>query len=133
MLRNRMTPVVVSSVPPMTPATNSCRLLRMAVTRSAPSSMVIWGLWSSADDDMRIVRVFIFTLDGKDGNVEILHQGGRHIILGAQRVRGANHDVCAAVPQCNGQVCGFRGHMKAGSNSNPFERTFGDEPLPDEV
>ena len=46
--RRRMTPVVVSSVPPMTFLSRSVRLVSSMVTRSAPSSMVICGLWSSA-------------------------------------------------------------------------------------
>src|SRR5881398_1580730 len=46
--RKRMTPVVVSSVPPMIAGSTSVRLVKAIETRSAPSSIVICGLWSSA-------------------------------------------------------------------------------------
>ena len=46
--RRRMTPVVVSSVPPMTSASASGRSAWMRPTTSAPSSIVICGLWSIA-------------------------------------------------------------------------------------
>ncbi len=42
-------PVVVSSVPAITPSSTSVRLVSAMVTRSAPSSIVMCGLWSSAD------------------------------------------------------------------------------------
>ena len=41
---SRMTPVVVSSVPPITLSIRSFRFLWRVPTTSAPSSMVIWGL-----------------------------------------------------------------------------------------
>jgi hypothetical protein len=48
MLLSRMTPVVVSSVPPMISGISSCRFENTMVTRSAPSSIVIAGRVSSA-------------------------------------------------------------------------------------
>ena len=44
MARSRITPVVVSSVPPMTSGTRCLCLVSSNVTRSAPSSIVICGL-----------------------------------------------------------------------------------------
>ena len=49
MLLRRITPVVVSSVPPRIWSTVSARVEKMVVTRSAPSSMVTFGLVSSAE------------------------------------------------------------------------------------
>src|SRR5450432_3759226 len=46
--RRRMTPVVVSSVPPITSVRASVRLVCRIDTRSAPSSIVMCGLWSMA-------------------------------------------------------------------------------------
>jgi hypothetical protein len=48
MLRSRITPVVVSSVPAMTALAWSARFVWSTVTRSAPSSMVNSGFTSSA-------------------------------------------------------------------------------------
>jgi hypothetical protein len=48
MARSRITPVVVSSVPPTTPGSSSVRRVCSSETRSAPSSMVTCGAWSSA-------------------------------------------------------------------------------------
>ena len=42
--RSRITPVVVSSVPPITSGINSFRSFNIVLTRSAPSSMVKCGL-----------------------------------------------------------------------------------------
>ncbi len=44
--RSRITPVVVSSVPPFTFGSRSRRVVWSSVTTSAPSSIVIWGLES---------------------------------------------------------------------------------------
>jgi len=55
MARRRMTPVVVSSVPPTTFLINSVRLVRSWVTRSAPSSMVMCGAWSRSRGDVRVI------------------------------------------------------------------------------
>jgi len=46
MALSRMTPVVVSSVPPMMPRMQSFRFAWIIETRSAPSSMVRWGFMS---------------------------------------------------------------------------------------
>ena len=44
----RITPVVVSSVPPTIPSSRSVRFWWISTTRSAPSSMVSCGRWSNA-------------------------------------------------------------------------------------
>ena len=49
MARRRMTPVVVSSVPPITPSMTSVRLVCTVETRSAPSSVVRCGRVFSTD------------------------------------------------------------------------------------
>ena len=49
MARRRITPVVVSSVPPITPPMTSVRLVWSVETRSAPSSAVRWGRLLSTD------------------------------------------------------------------------------------
>jgi hypothetical protein len=46
MARRRMTPVVVSSVPPMMSASASGLSACTRPTTSAPSSIVMFGLWS---------------------------------------------------------------------------------------
>src|SRR5260221_2282297 len=46
-LRSRITPVVVSSMPPIMAGMSSVRAVWMVETRSQPSSIVMFGLWSS--------------------------------------------------------------------------------------
>ena len=67
MARRRMTPVVVSSVPPMHALRGrSCRLVCSMVTRSAPSSIVMLRLVIEARQDVAVVDVVVLALDGEN-------------------------------------------------------------------
>ena len=48
--------------------------------------------------DVRVVGVVVLALDREDGDVELLDERGRGVVLGRERVRGAEHDVGAARP-----------------------------------
>ena len=61
----------------------------IALTRSAPSSIVTCGLMLQGGRDVPVVAVLVFALDGVDRNAVILHQAGRDVVLRRQRVGGA--------------------------------------------
>src|SRR5271155_3100731 len=72
-------------------------------------------------EDVVVIRVVILTLDGVDRNALIADQAGGNIILGRQRVRGAENHVGAAVAQADGQVSGFCGDVQARGDADAFE------------
>ena len=67
--RSRMTPVVVSSVPPMISSSWSRRCWCSIVTRSPPSSIVIIGLPVEHRLDVRVVQRVIDATDRENGDV----------------------------------------------------------------
>ena len=148
-----MTPVVVSSMLPTT-CLNAClrsaglsfaahsrtcactsssrsRATKiMAETRSAPSSMVTCGSCSRAGDVL-VVGVRVLAVDGEDGDAEVLDQAGGHVVLGAERVGGDQHEVGAAGLEGAGEVGGLGGDVQAGRHAQAVERLFLGEALAD--
>jgi hypothetical protein len=47
--------------------------------------------------DVLVVGVVVLALDREDGDVELLHQRGRDVVLRRERVRGAQHDIRAGL------------------------------------
>jgi hypothetical protein len=69
-----------------------------------------------------VIGLIVFTLNSKDGNLVVGDQGSRYIILCAERVAGAQHDVSPASLQSPHQVRRFRGHMHTSTNTNSGKR-----------
>ena len=69
----------------------------------------------------------------KVGNAVVLHQAGGHFVLRGERIRGAEHDVGAAVAQRDRQIGGLAGDVQAGGNAHALERLLLDEPLADQL
>ena len=126
-----MTPVVVSSVPPMMSAAMSGR-----------------SPWSDADDvgavvhgdvrpvvdagvDVRVVRLVVLALDGVDAHAVLLHERRGHVVLRAQRIAGAQHHVGAAGDQRAHEVGGLGGDVQAGADAHALERLLLLEALAD--
>ena len=64
--------------------------------------------------DVPVVGRFVLALDGIDGNAEVLHEAGGHVVLGRQRVGGDEHEVGPAGDERAGQVGRLRGDVQAG-------------------
>ena len=81
--------------------------------------------------NMAVVRVVVFALDGKDGDVVVAHQRGSNLILRRKRIGGAKDYVSAAIAQGDGQVGGLAGNVQAGGDAHALERLAFDEILAD--
>ena len=68
-------------------------------TTSAPSSIDDMRLMIDGGFDMTVIGFIVFALDGEDGDTVMLDQRGGHIVLRAERVRGAQ--ATSAPPACN--------------------------------
>ena len=77
--------------------------------------------------DVVVVGVVVLALDGEDRNALIAHQAGGNIVLGRERIRGAQHHVGAAVAQADGQVRGLGRNVQAGRDANALQRLVLDE------
>ena len=53
----------------------------IALTKSAPSSIVTCGCVLQGRGDVPVVAVLVFALDGVDRNAVMLDQGGRDVVL----------------------------------------------------
>src|SRR5947209_2714315 len=124
MARSRITPVVVSSVPPITPSRTSFLLVGAIV--HGDMRFVI-----ERRQDVAVIGVIVLALDGEDGNVVIPHQRHGHVILRTQRVGRAENYFSASIAHRDRQVCGFRRDMQARRDADAFERLVLDEVLAD--
>ena len=82
--RRRMTPVVVSSVPPITSASRSVRSLWSTATTSAPSSIVTCGCLSKTRDDVLVVGLVVLALDRVGLGAVTVDQRGGDVVLGGR-------------------------------------------------
>ena len=78
-----------------------------------------------------VVDVVVFALDGVDRNAVIAHQNGGYVILGGQRIGGAQHHGGPGIAQRDHQVGGLAGHVQAGGNALAGQRLGLDELLAD--
>ncbi len=88
-----MTPVVVSSVP-----ADDAReeVLPLGVGDGHKVRPVVHGDGGSVVqglEDVAVVGLVVLAFDGENGDLMVLDQGGRDVVLGAERVRGAEPDV----------------------------------------
>ncbi len=58
--------------------------------------------------DVRVVGVVVLALDGIHRDVVVAHQAGGDVVLGGERVGGAEHDIGAAIAQGDGRGWRFR-------------------------
>ena len=84
-------------------------------------------------DDVLIVGLVVLALDGEDRDVVVAHEAGGDVILGGERVGGAEHHVGAAVAQADGQVRGFGGDVQAGGDAHALQRLILDEFLANDL
>ncbi len=78
---------------------------------------------------MLVIGLVVLPLDAEHGET-VLNQGSGHIVLGAERVGGAEHQVCPACLQCEGQVGGLGGDMQAARDADALEGLLLGEALP---
>ncbi len=78
-----------------------------------------------------VVSVGILAVDGEDGEAEIVHQAGSHVVLGGKRVGGDQHQVGAAGLQGAAEVSGLGRDVQAGSHAQPGQRLLLGEALAD--
>ncbi len=81
--------------------------------------------------DVAVVGVVVLALDREDRDVELLDESGGDVVLGRERVRGAEHDVGAAGLQRPHQVRGLARHVQAGRDPVAGERLLGLEAVAD--
>ncbi len=122
MLRRRMTPVVVSSVPPMTFLQQIFPLgmeMRDDVGAVVHREM---GAMGDGRFDVAIVGRVVLAFDGEGRNAFMLNEGCGDVILRAERIGGAEPDIGSAGFQRDRQIGGFRGDVEAGGHSHALER-----------
>ena len=74
--------------------------------------------------DMPVVGVAVFAADGEDRNPIVHCQGGGHIVLGAERIAGAEGHLGPAGLQYPHQVGRFRGDVQAAPDAQARQWTF---------
>ena len=133
MARRRITPVVVSSVPPMT---SGDQIGALGEQLGDQVGAIVHGdlrLVVERGGDVRVVGGVVFALDGVGGDVVILHERCGDFVLRGERIRGAENHVRAAVAQRDGQIGGFAGDVQAGGHAHALERLFLDESLANQL
>jgi hypothetical protein len=99
---SRITPVVVSSVPAM--ISPSCSAPRRVEDADHVGAVVHREVRLVVDGrlDVGVVRVVVLALDREDGHVVLGHERRGDVVLGRERVRGAEDDV--APPACSVRI-----------------------------
>ncbi len=90
------------------------------------------GLVVQGGADVPVVGLVVLALDGKDRDFVLSHQAGGHVILGRERVRGAEHHVGSPGLQGQRQVGRLGGDMQTPRKSHSFERLLFLETLADQ-
>ncbi len=91
------------------------------------------GFVIEGGEDVVVISVIVFALDGENRNAAVADQAGGNVILRRERIRGAENYVGAAVAQANGQVCRFRGDVQAGGNAHALQRLVLDKFFADDL
>ena len=81
--------------------------------------------------DVLVVGVVVLALDREDGDVELVDERRRDVVLRRKRVRRAEHDVRAALLQRAHQVRGLARDVQARGDAVARERLLGREALAD--
>ena len=81
--------------------------------------------------DVRVVGVAVLALDRVRWYPVVRHQGGRHVVLGRERVRRAEDRIGSALGQGPHQVGRLGGDVQAGADAPALERALGGESLAD--
>ena len=117
-MARRITPVVVSSLEPSTPSTRARRSSAVRVEAHSRALLHVTqavegdeeegrhevgpvvhgdlGAVGQCGHDVVVVAVGVLALDGEGRHAEVLHQRRRNVVLGRQRVGGAQSKVGAA-------------------------------------
>ncbi len=128
-----MTPVVVSSVPARTSATWSGR--SAVEERDEVAAVVHRELRVRVGDrvEVRVVRVAILAAAGVDRDPVLGDERRRDVVLGRERVRGAEDDLGAAGLERPHEVGGLGRDVEAGADPQAGERPLALEALADEA
>ena len=89
------------------------------------------GTVVDAGVDVAVVRLVVLALDGVDAHAVVVDEGGGDVVLGAQRVAGAEDDVGAARRQGAHEVGRLGGDVQAGADADALERLLLREALAD--
>ena len=81
--------------------------------------------------DVLVVGVVVLALDREDGDVVLLDEGGGDVVLGRERVRGAEHDVGTSGLEGPHQVRRLARDVQAGRDAVAGERLLALEPIAD--
>ena len=95
--------------------------------RSAPSSSVTWG--ARGDDGGDVGRVGVEVLPAAGMDVGVGGEGGDHVVLGRERVRGAQRHLRPAAHQRADEIGGLGRHVQAGRDAHAVQRALGGEAL----
>ena len=102
--RSRTSPVVVSSVPPISSLERARRRWRArSSSRSAPSSIVTCGSPSSSARDVPRVGVEVLAAQRPHLDAVLEHERRRHVVLGRERVGRAQRDRARRRPSASGR------------------------------
>ena len=80
-----------------------------------------------------VVRVVVLALDCEYGNSMIAHQAGGHVVLRRQWIRGAKHDIGAAVAQADSKISGLGRDVQASRDADAFQGLILNELLADDL
>ena len=81
--------------------------------------------------NMFVVCLAVFPADCENGYPEIFNKRGGDVILGAERILGAQDQVRAGCLECYGKIGGLGGNVKAGGNVFAGQRFLPGESLTD--
>ena len=96
-----------------------------AVVHGDVAAMVDGGV------DVPVVGRVVLALDGVDAHAVLLDQRRRDVVLGGERVGGAEHHVGAAGLERAHEVGGLGGDVQAGADAHALERLLAREALAD--
>ena len=82
--------------------------------------------------DVPVVALLILAPDREHRDV-VGHQSGRHIVLGRERIRGAQRHGGPPVTEGEHEVGGLGGDVETGGDRQPFQRLFLEKALPDRL
>jgi hypothetical protein len=81
--------------------------------------------------DVLVVRVVVLVLDGEGRDPVLGHERGRHVVLGGERVGGAERDLGTTGGERPHEVRGLGRHVQARADTDAVQRLLGLEALPD--